>query len=299
MTARRIDITGNRYGRLVAIEPTPLIKNKAVVWQFLCDCGNEVLRDTSQLSSSIKRGHEQSCGCIKNIKINSGDTFEKLTAIREIGKSSRGFIWEFSCECGKLTEKNLSQVVRGQGALHCGCSPKKGKDGIFNLTNQIFGNFKVLSFAGPNDKNQTTWNCECINCGKNEIVKGYYLRRIKRCICEKELRGKWAYRGIGDLYRSHWTSIKSGAKSRKLSFTIDIEYAWELFLKQDKKCALTGWDIILGNINKTASLDRIDSSRGYDKDNIQWVHKNVNRLKMDFSQDDFIELCKAVAKNKS
>ena len=45
----------------------------------------------------------------------------------------------------------------------------------------------------------------------------------------------------------------------------------------------------------TASLDRIDSSRGYVIDNIQWVHKDINWLKNDWSQKEFIELCSRVA----
>ena len=44
----------------------------------------------------------------------------------------------------------------------------------------------------------------------------------------------------------------------------------------------------------TASLDRIDSSKGYTKSNIQWVHKDINKMKSDFSMLRFLELCYAV-----
>lgn len=47
----------------------------------------------------------------------------------------------------------------------------------------------------------------------------------------------------------------------------------------------------------TASLDRIDSSRGYEIDNIQWVHKDVNKMKMGLSQNEFIDICKIISKN--
>lgn len=43
------------------------------------------------------------------------------------------------------------------------------------------------------------------------------------------------------------------------------------------------------------SLDRIDSSRGYEVGNVQWVTKYVNWAKNDLSQEDFINLCIAVA----
>lgn len=45
----------------------------------------------------------------------------------------------------------------------------------------------------------------------------------------------------------------------------------------------------------TASLDRIDSNRGYTQDNVQWVHKDVNKMKMDLNQQIFVELCRAIA----
>ena len=48
-------------------------------------------------------------------------------------------------------------------------------------------------------------------------------------------------------------------------------------------------------IRKTASLDRIDSNKGYTKDNVQFVHKDINWMKQDFEQNKFIEYCKKVA----
>jgi hypothetical protein len=47
--------------------------------------------------------------------------------------------------------------------------------------------------------------------------------------------------------------------------------------------------------DQTASLDRIDSSKGYEIDNIQWVHVMVNMCKNKYPQDKFVEMCKAIA----
>jgi hypothetical protein len=44
----------------------------------------------------------------------------------------------------------------------------------------------------------------------------------------------------------------------------------------------------------TASLDRIDSSKGYTLGNIQWVHKWVNLMKQDMTDQEFIEWCKTI-----
>ena len=52
------DITGNKYGMLTAINPI-CSKNGKVVWQFLCDCGNNYFT----ISTAIKFGSIVSCGC--------------------------------------------------------------------------------------------------------------------------------------------------------------------------------------------------------------------------------------------
>ena len=49
--------------------------------------------------------------------------------------------------------------------------------------------------------------------------------------------------------------------------------------------------------NQTASLDRIDSSKGYTKNNVQWLHKDINIMKRDFPEEKFLFLCKQIVKN--
>ena len=48
----------------------------------------------------------------------------------------------------------------------------------------------------------------------------------------------------------------------------------------------------------TASLDRIDSKKGYTIDNIQWVHKDVNKMKMDLQEEDFFRIVKEIYEYK-
>lgn len=78
---------------------------------------------------------------------------------------------------------------------------------------------------------------------------------------------------------------------------------WEIFLKQGKKCALTGEILYFSPIQtdrkkSNASLDRIDSSKGYTENNIQWVLKNINLMKRELSDKDFIEICRKVVQYK-
>lgn len=43
-----------------------------------------------------------------------------------------------------------------------------------------------------------------------------------------------------------------------------------------------------------ASLDRIDSQKGYSENNVQWAHKVVNKMNMNVSQKEFIGWCSKI-----
>jgi hypothetical protein len=111
-----------------------------------------------------------------------------------------------------------------------------------------------------------------------------------------------SWKGYEEIPASWITRFKHYAKKKNNCFEITPEDVWKLYLNQKQKCALTGLDISFKKVGKavyTASIDRIDSSKGYITDNIQLVHKDVNMMKNAFDQTYFIELCKAVAKNHS
>lgn len=112
------------------------------------------------------------------------------------------------------------------------------------------------------------------------------------------------YNGYMEITGTKWSSIKRCGNSRNLEFSITIEYIWDLFLKQNRKCALSGIELIFAktvlehnNGICTASLDRINSTKGYIEGNVQWVHKDVNTMKWDLEQKYFINLCKLIIKN--
>ena len=84
---------------------------------------------------------------------------------------------------------------------------------------------------------------------------------------------------------------------------------YELYKKQNGKCAYTGKQLtairyaVRGNqhiINKwNVSIDRIDSNKGYTKDNIQLVCAIVNRMKTDLSDTEFLTLCNDIVSANS
>lgn len=172
-------------------------------------------------------------------------------------------------------------------------------------TPQVNTSFNWLIFKsediGPDRR--TYWNCECV-CGKKvrrrpiTILSGY----IKSCGCQRKRENLCSWKGCGDISGAFFACIKGGARHRNVLFDLTIKYIWEVFLKQNGRCALTGMTLTFATIAEqkrglvqTASLDRIDSSKGYVEGNVQWVHKDVNCMKNDIPQERFIEYCKLVA----
>lgn len=62
------DIIGQRIGMLTVIEVAGKTKSRKTIWRCRCDCGNETLVDTSNLT----RRHTESCGCLKQKIVKAG-----------------------------------------------------------------------------------------------------------------------------------------------------------------------------------------------------------------------------------
>jgi len=105
--------------------------------------------------------------------------------------------------------------------------------------------------------------------------------------------------GYKEIYGSMWGQYQRHAETRNLLFNISIEQAWQQFLEQDRKCALSGilltFQTQCRKRDGTASLDRINSTRGYEVDNIQWIHKELQKVKMNMSDERLITWCKIIA----
>jgi hypothetical protein len=173
-----------------------------------------------------------------------------------------------------------------------------------NLLGRRFGSLLVIEkksiIESKTGKKRPEWICKC-DCGNiKKAGTSELLRGQKTCWdCRNKYISKIKWRGHGKISGEFWGKIKNSAEVRNYRIEITIEDIWDLFVKQNGKCALTGVELKIYRHHKdrsrtTASLDRIDSSKHYVLDNIQWVHKKINNIKMDLSQDEFIEWCKKV-----
>lgn len=188
-----------------------------------------------------------------------------------------------------------------------------------DIKGERFGMITVIDFARsePDLKKKRTiyYFTGLCDCGSvKEYKRNYLLEGVhKSCGCLNRICGSSnpSFRGTGEIGSSFWNHIIKGAEKRGLDFSITSQEAWELFVEQDGKCGLSGLPIsmhlgrkprygpIKGGVIRTASLDRINNDKGYVTGNIMWVHKDINRMKTDFSIDRFKELCRLVSEHQT
>lgn len=100
--------------------------------------------------------------------------------------------------------------------------------------------------------------------------------------------------------QQYFRQVVCNAKKRGIKVDVTLDYITKLFNKQNGLCAYSGVPLTfyIKNVcdDTTASLDRIDSTKGYVKGNVQWVHKMVNHIKREISEEKFLFWCAAVAK---
>jgi hypothetical protein len=168
---------------------------------------------------------------------------------------------------------------------------------------KTFGKWEVIEFSYYNkNKKRNIWLCRC-ECGNEKKIREDTLTggASKSCGCVNRHcninNRRW--KGFGEISATFWNKVRRGAERRKIEFSLKIEDMWDLFLEQKKKCALSDVELSFSKRIKdydgNASIDRIDSSKGYIKGNVQWVDKKVNFMKITLSQENFIAICKLVA----
>ncbi len=175
-----------------------------------------------------------------------------------------------------------------------------------DLLKQKFGKLLVIGrVEGENYHTQSVWHCEC-ECGNTiDVCRGSLVRnKTKSCGCynkeQIKKRGHEKYSGSKYVPGKKITNIIKNAKHRKIYCIEKEELQKEIdrvFEEQNFKCIYSGEDLRFydrdnnGNIipkSGNASVDRIDSSKGYIQGNLQICTKRINVSKMEVSHKDFL-----------
>jgi hypothetical protein len=89
---------------------------------------------------------------------------------------------------------------------------------------------------------------------------------------------------------------------RKHEVLIDLQYLVNLWEKQNGKCAISNVQMTHQRTKRiqnqtNASLDRIDSSKGYIPGNVQWLCWTVNRMKGEHNLEELRDWCQKILNN--
>jgi hypothetical protein len=208
-------------------------------------------------------------------------------------------------EIAELSRINLKTVRRVLKINHI---PIKGSKK--NMIGNRYGRLEVIKYLKNDNSQKAMWECWC-DCGGKAVARTSDLTsgKIKSCgcfhseTCRENVKKShlkyprsYGFSGIGNISGWYLSSIKNRAFNKGLECSVTKEYLWDLYIKQNRKCNLTGLDIEFKKKKspQTASLDRIDSSKGYTENNVQWVHKDINIIKQDYSLSEFLNYCKLV-----
>lgn len=79
---RKLDLTGQIFGRLTVLSPAPS-KNGRARWNCICSCGNERIATTK----GLRKGTIKSCGCLIS------DVLKERNTTHGLSKTRLYFVW--------------------------------------------------------------------------------------------------------------------------------------------------------------------------------------------------------------
>jgi hypothetical protein len=260
-----IDLTGQRFGRLVVIEktenPRSTEKSKIRYWLCKCDCGNNSVVSTHNL----RNGTTKSCGCYRTqltiernidsklqrrFKNIVGNKFGLLTVLSLDYCDKQGSHWICKCDCGNRTTVRGNQLRNGS-IKSCGCQQYKNSAIHAKIAREIY------------HKNR-------LNFTDSEMI----VRKLL-------------------------SGYRSKAEERNLEFELSFESFQDLIFSNCYYCgkspsnAMTGKS--LSSINRRNSkilrngIDRVNNKIGYTVLNSVPCCEICNRMKLALGQQEFLD----------
>lgn len=162
----------------------------------------------------------------------------------------------------------------------------------------------------------------CQNCKKefekplSEIIRNKKFNRPNFCC--RSCVGKHNFKNFGDKrsshhtgkadiyskFRYHFRAIQSRSREKGHEINVTMDDLIEQWNTQKGICEFSGIELILSSYSKiikdpiySASLDRIDSNKGYIKGNIRWISRSINWMKNEMSDEMTWKLCELISEN--
>jgi hypothetical protein len=146
----------------------------------------------------------------------------------------------------------------------------------------------------------------CSKCKEEKEITEFYFKKArnhyesacKKCRTEQVNNYLKNNENLKKIFYSRVQNIKK----REIDVMEGLrDYLIKLWIEQDKKCYYSGVEMQLkgyaDNINNVATVDRIDSSKGYIEGNIVLCCSIINKMKQNLSIEELIYWCDLI-KNK-
>lgn len=193
---------------------------------------------------------------------------------------------------------------------------KKPASNRIDMTGKVYNSWKVNSYSHTNGK-ITIWNCECLECGRKEMVDGRNIRQglSKRCVecglklsSEKNIGVSKAKQPEELVFRYIRKAYKNGAKKRGFVWELTDKDVQRLVLSNCDYCGrppsnkcypMRGHSLTPENSQRSIvrnGIDRIDSAKGYTIDNVVPCCTQCNSAKLDSTREEFLAWIERVYK---
>jgi hypothetical protein len=198
------DITGQKFGKLTILKYTKTV-DKRPYWECKCDCGN--IKEIR--GKEIKSGAVKSCGCLKKERGPDKDLtnkkFNRLTAIKIIGKCRGHYLWECKCNCGNTVTVNVSSLLNSH-VKSCGCLDSELASKRIRSLMKKRGGFK--------GKNNPRWRNDLTDEERKKRKEIRFITDIKK--------NKW----IKKVYNRDLYKCQKCGNNKSGSLTAHHIYSW-------------------------------------------------------------------------
>lgn len=304
-----IDMTGERYGRLIVLERDYSKPKGKAYWYCKCDCGNI----TSVSRNNLKNGSIKSCGCLKKetqdkkatetLKDMTGQRFGRLTVLHRDESKPKGHghkaYWVCRCDCGNMVSV-VGTNLRNGTTQSCGCLQRErtSEAGLVDLTGQQFGFLIPLYRLDEKKWGKTIWHCKCLNCGgETDVIHSYLtIGDTKSCGC---IRRSYGEEKIGSILTENNVDFK-----REYTFEdclsrqgVRLRFDFAIFKNQQLYCLIEfqggqhtkSIEWFGGEVNLKLTQERDNIKRDYcKKHNIRLIeisYEDKNKLSWEYLKE--------------
>ena len=215
-----------------------------------------------------------------------------------------------SCKCYHENKRKVNSLPKGFSR----CSQCKKIKTLSEFGTSKKSSTRVLSWCREcyRLRHREAFKFICIDCGKScSRIRRYSdekekrKQRCQRCARAKSVEDNGGIalcdRGTEHFSGRTYASWRLSAVRRHHVWELTKQLLEEIFVKQDGRCALTGIKMSARKPKSPfrPSIDRIDSSKGYELGNVQFICSIVNVMKNKYGEETFTLLCALIALHNS